>query len=58
MWEAIIKLYQNSNLNRKMVFKEKLRNTKMGKGESVSSYITRLGSERSIGRCRRNSGWH
>jgi hypothetical protein len=42
MWEAIIKLYQNSNLNRKMVLKEKLRNTKMGKGESVSSYLTKL----------------
>jgi len=24
MWEAIIKLYKNSNLNRKMVLKEKL----------------------------------
>jgi hypothetical protein len=24
MWEAIIKLYQNSNLNRKMVLKKKL----------------------------------
>jgi hypothetical protein len=42
MSEAIIKLYKNSNLNRKMVLKEKLRNTKMGKGESVSSYLTRL----------------
>ena len=42
MWEAIIKLYQNSNLNRKTVLKEKLQNTKMRKGESVSSYLTRL----------------
>ena len=25
-----------------MVLKEKLRNTKMGKGESVSSYLTKL----------------
>jgi hypothetical protein len=42
MWEAIIKLYQNSNLNKKMALKEKLRNTKMGRRESVSSYLTRL----------------
>jgi hypothetical protein len=42
MWEAIIKLYRNSNLNRKMVLKEKLRKAKMTKGESASSYLTRL----------------
>jgi len=42
MLEAIIKLYQNSNMNINMVLKEKLINTKMGKGESVCFYLTGL----------------
>ena len=42
MWEALIALYQSSNANRKMVLREKLRNIQMGKGESVTSFLTQL----------------
>jgi hypothetical protein len=42
MWDALKNLYEAKNENRKMALKEKLHNTKMGKGESVSSYITRV----------------
>ena len=42
MWESLSNLYQNSNQNRKMVLREKLRSTKMARGESVTSYCTRV----------------
>jgi hypothetical protein len=35
MWEALVKLYQSDNQSRKMLLREKLRSTKMAKGESV-----------------------
>jgi hypothetical protein len=42
MWEAMVKLYQSDNQSRKMLLREKLRSTKMAKGESVFTYLTKL----------------
>ena len=46
MWESLGNLYQSSNQNRKMVLREKLRSTKMARGESVTSYLTRVSQVR------------
>ena len=46
MWAALVKLYQSSNQNRKMMLREKLRGVKMTRGESVTSYLTRLSQVR------------
>lgn len=40
MWASLIQMYQSSNENRKMVLKDKIKNIRMGKGESVTSYLT------------------
>jgi hypothetical protein len=42
MWEALVKLYQSDNQSRKIRLKEKLRSTKMVKGESVVTYLTKF----------------
>lgn len=42
MWESLSNLYQSSNQNWKMVLREKLRSTKMARGETVTSYLTRV----------------
>ena len=42
MWDSLSNLYQISNQNRKMVLREKLRRTKMVRGEAVTSYLTRV----------------
>jgi 2-phosphoglycerate kinase len=42
MWDALVKLYQPNNQNRKMLLREKLRSTKMAKGESVVTYLTKF----------------
>ena len=42
MWDAILNLYQNATTNRKMILKEKLKNTQMNQGEDVTSYLTKL----------------
>jgi hypothetical protein len=42
MWEALTKLYQSGNQNRKMVLREKLRSTKMSKTDTVASYLPRI----------------
>jgi hypothetical protein len=42
MWNALKNLYEVKNENRKMALKDKLHDTKMGKGESVVSYLTRV----------------
>jgi hypothetical protein len=42
MWDAPKNLYEAKNENRKMALKDKLHDTKMGKGESVPSYLTRV----------------
>ena len=46
MWESLSNLYQSSNQNRKMVFPEKLRSTRMAKGESITYYLTRVSQVR------------
>ena len=42
MWDDILSLYQNATTNRKMILREKLKNTRMNQGEDVTSYLTRL----------------
>jgi hypothetical protein len=42
MWEALVKLYQSDNQSRKMLLREKLRSTKMARGESVVTYLTKF----------------
>ena len=42
MWDALKNLYEAKNENRKMALKDKLHDTKMGKWESVSSYLTQV----------------
>jgi hypothetical protein len=42
MWAALNDLYQSKNENRVMVLRERLRSTKMAKGEGVVHYLTRL----------------
>ena len=42
MWESLTKLYQSDNENEKMMLREKLRNTKMTKTNTVVSYLTKL----------------
>jgi hypothetical protein len=42
MWEALVKLYQSDNQSRKMLLKEKIRSTKMAKGELVVTYLTKF----------------
>jgi hypothetical protein len=42
MWTALNDLYQSKNENRVMVLRERLRSTKMVKGEGVVHYLTRL----------------
>jgi hypothetical protein len=40
MWDALKNLYEAKNENQKMALKDKLHDTKMGKGKSVSFYLT------------------
>jgi hypothetical protein len=42
MWDALTKLYQSDNQNRKMALRDKLHATKMARGEGVTSYLTKL----------------
>ena len=42
MWKYLESLYQSKSKNRKMVLQERMRNTKMAKGEGVVPYLTRL----------------
>ena len=42
MWEALVKLYQSDSQSRKMLLREKLRSTKMAKGEFVVTYLTKF----------------
>jgi hypothetical protein len=42
MWAALGSLYQSKNENMIMVLQERLRGTKMAKGEGVIPYLTRL----------------
>jgi hypothetical protein len=42
MWDALKNVFKAKNENQKMALKDKLHDTKMGKEESVSSYLTRV----------------
>jgi transposase InsO family protein len=42
MWTALKNLFQNSNENRKMVLREKLKSIKMTKSKSVTGYLSRI----------------
>lgn len=42
IWDAIMNMYQNATTNRKMILREKFKNTWMNWGEDVTSYLTRL----------------
>jgi hypothetical protein len=42
MFEALTNLFQSSNANRKMVLREKCRNTKMTRSDTVTSYLTKI----------------
>ena len=42
MWKDLESLYQSKNENRKMALQERMRSTKMAKGEGVVPYLTRL----------------
>jgi hypothetical protein len=42
MWQSLCSLYQSPNQNRNMVLQEKLRGTKMGKTDTVTSYLSRF----------------
>jgi hypothetical protein len=42
MWEALKSLFQSKNENRKMVLREKLRDTKMTGIDTVIAYLTRI----------------
>jgi hypothetical protein len=42
MWDALTNLFEAKNENQKMALKAKLHDTKMGKEERVSSYLTRV----------------
>jgi hypothetical protein len=42
MFVALTNLFQSSNANRKMVLREKLRDTKMTRSDTVTSYLTKI----------------
>lgn len=42
MWEALGRLYQGSSEQRKMYLEEKLRCTRMQKGERIDPFLTRI----------------
>jgi hypothetical protein len=42
MWDELKNLYDAKNGNQKMALKDKLHDTNVGKGESVSSYLTQV----------------
>ena len=42
IWKDLCTLYQNKNHNRKMVLREKMRNTKMTDADTVTTYLTKI----------------
>ena len=42
MWEALTKLYQSDNHNKKIVLWDKLKATKMSRTYTVATYLTRV----------------
>ena len=42
IWKALCTIYQSKNQNRKMVLREKLRNTKMTNANIITTYLTKI----------------
>jgi hypothetical protein len=42
MFDALRKLYEGKNMNRKMNLRSQLKNTKMQKGEMIQEYFSRI----------------
>ena len=42
MWKALIDLFQSKSNQRKLDLKDKLRNIKMEKGDSIAKYLTKF----------------
>lgn len=42
MWKTLMELYQNSNDERKLALKDKLRKIKMDKGKIIPKYLTKF----------------
>jgi hypothetical protein len=42
MFDALRKLYEGNNINRKMNLRTHLKNTKMQKGEMIQEYFSRI----------------
>ena len=42
MYDALSRMYEGTNVNRKMNLRAQLKSTKMSKGESVQDYFTRV----------------
>ena len=42
MYDALSRMYEGKNINRKMNLRAQLKHTKMSKGESIQDYFTRI----------------
>ena len=42
MWKALTNLFQSKSDQRKLALKDKLRNIKMEKGDSITKYLTKF----------------
>ena len=42
MYDALSRMYEGRNINRKMNLRAQLKGTKMSKGESIQDYFTRV----------------
>ena len=42
MYDAIYRMYEGRNINRKINLRAQLKGTKMSKGESIQDYFTRV----------------
>jgi hypothetical protein len=42
MFDALTKMYEGKNINRKMNLRTQLKNTKMQKGETIQDYFSRV----------------
>ena len=42
MYDALSRMYEGRNINRKMNLRDQLKGTKMSKGESIQYYFTRV----------------
>jgi hypothetical protein len=42
MFDALTRLYEGKNINRKMNLRTQLKNTRMQKGETIQEYFSRI----------------